>query len=107
MEVLINTVRNIAAVVIGVIVGGAVNMLIGLLNVQFFPVPEGMDSVITTDCVYSCPCCAFVSVICRWLRCSIHFETKCHVCCNGGWRDFIGRRADEHGTSACTTLALD
>ena len=42
MEKLLNILRNIGAVVIGVLIGGTINWYIGKLNVQFFPLPEGM-----------------------------------------------------------------
>ena len=49
MHTCTNIIRNIAAVVIGVVVGGSINMGIGLLNVQIFPLPEGMSLMTIAD----------------------------------------------------------
>ena len=49
MHTCTNIIRNIAAVVIGAIVGGSINMGIGLLNVQIFPLPEGMSLMTIAD----------------------------------------------------------
>lgn len=38
-----NLIRNIFAVVVGVIVGGLMNTLIGFINTLIFPMPEGMS----------------------------------------------------------------
>ena len=49
MQTCTNIIRNIAAVVIGVVVGASINMGIGLLNVQIFPLPEGMSLMTIAD----------------------------------------------------------
>jgi hypothetical protein len=49
MKIVLNILRNIVAVLIGVIVGGTINMLIGILNVQIFPLPQGMSLMTIAD----------------------------------------------------------
>ena len=70
MDVFINVVRNIGAVVIGVLFGGIINWYIGILNVQFFPLPEGMtfislmqDQEAFTAWINSLPQTAFILVL--------------------------------------------
>jgi hypothetical protein len=43
MDGFINIIRNIFAIVVGVIVGMTFNMLFGFINTLIFPLPEGMS----------------------------------------------------------------
>lgn len=70
MDFTLNLIRNIAAVVVGLVLGGIINWYIGILNTQIFPLPEGEtflslmeDSEALKAWIESLPQTAFILVL--------------------------------------------